>query len=188
MDTTRAIHLINNGSIKLIDSAVLNGKSFFNMAGVGFDAHISSVFAGNKSRGLKGYIQMGLKEMTAYRPQVYQLEIDGVHYSRIAIVISIANSSQYGNNVHISPKSSLTDGMLDVCIIKPFPLYKLPVLAYQMLRATTDQSDMVEIIRGRRIKIIRAKDDSIRLDGEPLLMGKVIEAEVNPLSLQIITK
>jgi diacylglycerol kinase (ATP) len=188
MNTQSAIQLINNYKVQLIDAAKLNDRYFFNMAGMGFDAHISSVFAGNKGRGLKGYIEMGLKEMTSYKPQIYQLEIDGISYTRIAMMISVANSSQYGNNVHISPKSSLTDGLLDICIVKPFPLYKLPVLAYQMLRATTDQSEMVEIIRGKRIKIIRAKEDSIHLDGEPFLMGTTIDMEVIPLSLKIIIK
>ncbi|RZK60355.1 MAG: diacylglycerol kinase family lipid kinase [Pedobacter sp.] len=188
MNTIKAIELINNLNVKLIDTAVLNDKPFFNMAGMGFDAHISSVFANNKSRGLKGYVEMGLKEMTSYQSQTYHIEIDGVIYKRKAYVVSIANSSQYGNNVHISPKSSLTDGLLDICIVKPFPLYKIVVLAYHMLRATTDQSEMVEIIRGKQIKITREKEDSIHLDGEPFLMGKDINIDIVPLSLNIIAK
>jgi len=187
MDTKKAIRLLNNFKTQIIDGAKLNERYFFNMAGMGFDAHISAVFAGNKSRGLKGYIEMGLKEIMTYQPQNYNLLIDGVHYQRAAFVISIANSSQYGNNVHISPKSSLTDGLLDVCIIKPFPLYQLPKLAYQMVRAKTHQSTMVEIIRGKEIKITRGKEDSIHLDGEPFFMGKELTISVIPLSLHIIT-
>ncbi|MBB2146015.1 YegS/Rv2252/BmrU family lipid kinase [Pedobacter sp. LMG 31464] len=187
MDSKKAIQLINTFDTQIIDAAKLNNKYFFNMAGMGFDAHISAVFAGNKRRGLKGYIEMGLKEMIAYKPQSYQLEIDGVSYTRDAFVVSIANSSQYGNNVYISPKSSLTDGLLDVCIVKPFPLYKLPILAYQMVRATTDKSEMIEIIRGKNIKITRMKEDSIHLDGEPFFMGKNLEIEVIPSVLKVIS-
>lgn len=188
MDTKKAIQLLNNFETQVIDGAKLNERYFFNMAGMGFDAHISAVFAGNKSRGLKGYVEMGLKEITSYQAQNYNLLIDGVHYERSAFVISIANSSQYGNNVHISPKSSLTDGLLDVCIIKPFPLYLLPKLAYQMVMAKTHQSTMVEIIRGKKIEITREKEDSVHLDGEPFFMGKTLTVNVIPLSLHIITK
>ena len=188
LDTKKAIQLINKCNVKVIDTAKLNGRSFFNMAGLGFDAHVSAVFAGNKSRGLKGYIEMGLKEMTSYQPQRYLLDIDGVIYHRDAFVISIANSSQYGNNVYISPKSSVNDGWLDVCIIKPFPLYKIPILAFQMIRATTDRSEMVEIIRGKQIKITRKEEDSIHIDGEPFVMGKEIDIAIRPSSLNIITK
>lgn len=188
MDTKKAIQVINQLKTQVIDGATLNDRNFFNMAGMGFDAHISTVFASNKGRGLKGYIEMFLKEMNSYEPQTYLIEVDGKKYTKEAYVISIANSSQYGNNVHISPKSSLTDGLLDLCIVKPFSLFKLPVLAYQMLRKTTDQHDMVEIIRGKNIKITREKEDSIHLDGEPFFMGKQIEINVIPLALQIITK
>lgn len=186
MNVKKAIRLINAQTIRRIDAAQLNGDYFFNMAGIGFDAHISTVFADNKSRGLKGYIQMGLQEITSYQPQVYQITIDGAKILRSAFMISVANSSQYGNNVHISPKSSLTDGLLDVCIVKPFPLYKLPILAYQMLRATTHQSQMVEIIRGKNIHIARVSAGAIHLDGEPSVMGQAIEISVVPASLKVI--
>ena len=188
MDTKKAIGVINAFKVQVIDAAKLNERYFFNMAGVGFDAHISSAFAGKKGRGLKGYIEMFLKEMNSYQSQNYHIEIDGQHFTRKAYVISIANSSQYGNNVHISPKSSLTDGLLDLCIVKPFPLYKLPILAYQMIRKTTDQHDMVEIIRGKKIRIERQTEDSIHLDGEPFIMGEKIDIEVLPAALKIIIK
>ncbi|RYG15961.1 MAG: diacylglycerol kinase family lipid kinase [Chitinophagaceae bacterium] len=188
MNTKKAIQLINDYNLLTIDTAILNDRFFFNMAGMGFDAHISSVFAGNKSRGLNGYVELGLKEIMDYKAQPYQIEIDGTAYQRDAVVLSIANSSQYGNNVHISPKSSLVDGLLDVCIIKPFPMYRLPMLAYQMISATTHKSDMVEIISGKKIKITRKQEDSVHVDGEPFVMGKEINAEVIPASLKIIVK
>jgi diacylglycerol kinase (ATP) len=187
MNTVKAINVINKCKVSVIDTATFNEKCFFNMAGMGFDAHISAVFAGNKSRGLSGYVKLGLQEMFSYKPQTYQITVDGKEYSRKAFVISVANSSQYGNNAHISPKASVTDGLLDVCIVKEFPLYKIPVLAYQMLRLKTDNSKMVEIIKGKNIHISRIKEDAIHIDGEPYFMGKEIAVTVNPLSLNIIT-
>ena len=187
MDTTKAIRLLNKAHISTIDTGKFNGKHFFNMAGMGFDAHISSVFAGDKSRGLTGYLKLGLKEVMDYKAQTYRLNIDGTDYVRTAFVISIANSSQYGNNAHISPDASITDGLLDVCVVKEFPMYKLPVLGYEMIRKTTHRSAMVEIIRGRSIRISREKEDAIHIDGEPFFMGKEIEVSILPLSLKIIT-
>lgn len=187
MNTAKAIKVINDCKVRVIDTARFNDKCFFNMAGMGFDAHISSVFAGNKSRGLSGYLKLGFQEMLNYKPQVYHIYIDGKEYIRKAFVVSVANSSQYGNNAHIAPNASITDGLLDVCIIKEFPIYKIPVLAYHMLNASTDQSDMVEIIQGKEIRINRMSNDAIHIDGEPFFMGKEIEVSIAPLSLNIIT-
>lgn len=187
MNTVRAIKVINNCKVSVIDTATFNEKSFFNMAGMGFDAHISSVFAGNKGRGLSGYMKLGLKEVLSYKPQTYRIAIDGREYLRKAFLVSIANSSQYGNNTHIAPTASVTDGLLDVCIVKEFPLYKLPVLAYEMLSAKTDRSKLVEIIKGKNIHISRVKEDAIHIDGEPFFMGTEIAVNIKPLSLNIIT-
>lgn len=187
MNTTQAIKVINDCKVRVIDTARFNDKCFFNMAGMGFDAHISSVFAGNKSRGLSGYLKLGFKEMLNYKPQNYHLYIDGKEYIRKAFVVSVANSSQYGNNAHIAPNASITDGLLDVCIIKEFPIYKIPVLAYHMLNASTDQSNMVEIIQGKEIRIQRISNDAIHIDGEPFFMGREIKVSIAPLSLNIIT-
>jgi diacylglycerol kinase (ATP) len=187
MNTVRAIKVINNCKVSVIDTATFNEKSFFNMAGMGFDAHISSVFAGNKGRGLSGYMKLGLKEVLSYKAQTYQIKIDGQDHLRKAFLISVANSSQYGNNAHIAPTASVTDGLLDVCIVKEFPMYKLPVLAYEMLSARTDRSNLVEIIKGKNIHISRVKEDAIHIDGEPFFMGTEIAVAVKPLSLNIIT-
>jgi diacylglycerol kinase (ATP) len=187
LKTKKAIAVINSYHVESIDTGRFNEKRFFNMAGMGFDAHVSSVFVGNKTRGLSGYIKLGLSEVLKYKAQVYHINIDGVDYERKAFVISVANSSQYGNNVHIAPNASIQDGLLDICIIKDFSMLKLPLLAYQMIGAKTDQSNLVEIIRGKDVKIIRSEGGAIHIDGEPFYMGQEIRVSVEPLSLNIIT-
>lgn len=187
MDTVKAIKVLNGHHVMRIDTATFNGKQFYNMAGMGFDAHISAIFAGNKKRGLSGYVKLGLKEVLNYKPATYTIEVDGKVIERKAFVVSIANSSQYGNNTYISPEASVTDGLLDVCIVKSFPLLVLPKLAYQMIRGTTHRSDLVEIFRGKQIKIFRDAPAAIHIDGEPFQMGKEIEISIAPLSLNIIT-
>lgn len=181
-----ALSLINNFRVDEIDTAEFNNKCFFNLAGMGFDAHLSAVFSKDKKRGLSGYVKLGFKEVFNYKPQTYLLNIDGAQYTRKAFAISIANSSQYGNDVYIAPNASVKDGLLDVCIIKPFPIIKLPLLGYVMLRGKAETSDMIEIIKGKNIKITREKAGAVHVDGEPLQMGIEIHAVVNPLSLKVI--
>jgi len=182
----QAILAINAFKIDKIDTAVFNNKCFFNLAGMGFDAHLSSVFSRDKKRGLTGYVKLGLQEVFSYKAEEYLINIDGKDYKRKAFAISIANSSQYGNDVYISPNASVQDGLLDVCIIKPFSILKLPVLSYIMLKGTAETSDMIEIIRGKNIKINRKNPGPVHVDGEPLQMDAEIEVSINPLSLKVI--
>jgi diacylglycerol kinase (ATP) len=186
MNPRKALEVINQCHITKIDTATFNDKVYFNMAGMGFDAHISAIFAGNKKRGFSGYLKLGLREMLNYKPDTYNILVDGKSFTRKAFVVSVANSSQYGNNAYISPLASVSDGMLDVCIVKNFPLYRLPVLAYYMLTARTHHTNMVEIIKGRDIRISRPTPAAIHIDGEPFMMGTEIAVAINPLSLNVL--
>lgn len=186
MDKAAAIKALNNYHIETIDGAKINGKWFFNMAGMGFDAHISEVFSHQKERGFATYFKSSVKEITTYKPQVYQLDIDGKQYEREAFMLSFANSSQYGNNAHVSPHASVQDGLLDVCVVKPFPLYRFPEMGLRMFTGTADKSDFVEIIQGKHIEVKRQEPGPVHLDGEPQILGTEAEIEVVPHILKVI--
>ena len=186
MDTEKAIKNLSTGHVEVIDSAKLNGKPFFNMAGMGFDAHISEVFSHGKKRGFFTYLKSSIQEVFKYQPQVYHLEVDGVVYDRDAFMLSFANSSQYGNNVHIAPHASVQDGLLDICVIKKMPVWKFVVLGISTLRKTSDKTNYVEIIRGKHINIKRSGPGPVHLDGEPQIADADVSIEVIPGSLKVI--
>ena len=187
MNTARAISTLGSGKIQLIDSGTLNGRSFFNMAGMGFDAHISEVFSHGKKRGFLSYIKSSLKEFKKYKSENYLINIDGDGYQREAFMLSFANSSQYGNNAHISPNASVKDGLLDVCIIKKFPVWRFPEMGLRMLTKTSEGTKFVEIIRGKQIQVTRNKPGPAHLDGEPVKTGIITDIKVIPASLKVIT-
>jgi len=186
LNDKKAISRINSLRYRKIDSAVLNERKFFNMAGLGFDAHISAKFANLKNRGLKGYISTAISEISAYIPDNYNLIIDGNHYQEDAFMISIANSCQYGNNAYIAPEAEVDDGLLDVCIIKPFPLIQFPVVGYHLFNKTVHKTPYVEIIKGKNIRIKRTNTGIVHLDGEPVEMDKEVIISVKPLSLLVL--
>ncbi|MEO5911125.1 MAG: diacylglycerol kinase family protein [Pelobium sp.] len=185
LNNINAIKRINHLNTTKIDVGLLNDKKFFNMAGIGFDAHISAHFAKDKKRGFTGYIKSTLKEITNYLPQKYIIDIDGVRIEKEAFMISIANSSQYGNNAHISASASVKDGLLDLCVIKAFPLYAFPILGYRMFANSTHYSKYVEIIQGKEIKIHKKKGP-VHVDGEPVMMGEEVEIKIKHLALELV--
>jgi diacylglycerol kinase (ATP) len=187
MDAEGAIKTMNAGRTITIDAGKMNGQWFFNMAGMGFDAHISHVFAnGSTKRGFVSYFKSSIKEISTYKSKSYHIEVDGVAYDREAFMLSMANSSQYGNNAHVSPTASVQDGLLDVCIIKPFPLWRFPEMGLRMFTKTADSSQYVEIIKGKHVVITRQQEGPIHLDGEPQVAGTDIDIEVVPGALHVI--
>lgn len=185
-DVNRALVKLNQFNLRTIDSGYINGKPFFNMAGIGFDALISNRFVNAHVRGALGYLKIILSEINTYSPTRYEVEIDGISYQRDAFMISVANSPQYGNNAYISPKASVEDGWLDVCIIKPFSVYRLPALMYQLFNKRADKSAYVEIIKGKEIKIHAAEPQFVHLDGESQQLQEILHVKINPASLHVI--
>lgn len=187
LDNRKALSTINDLRSKKIDSALLEGQRFFNMAGIGFDARISHAFAGMKSRGLTGYMRTTLREVSSYKPYEYQIEIDGNKISRTAFMISIANSPQYGNNAYISPEADLGDGYLDICIVKPFRLWQFPAVIWTMFAKKAHTSSYLEIIKGRNIRILSYNNKLIHLDGEPReLVNDGFQVSVDAASLTVL--
>ncbi len=186
LNETAALRRINRFDIQEVDSGVINGHPFFNIAGLGFDASVSDKFANEQLRGPVGYLRTIINVLGNYKPCKYQLTIDGSEYEREAFMISVANSPQYGNNAYIAPNASVNDGVLDVCIVKKFPLYILPMMVYHLFNRSVDQSEYVEIIPGREIKIERVDTGPVHVDGEPLNIQGSLYINVKPNSLKII--
>lgn len=181
-----AILTLNNLKTDIIDSAKLNNYRFFNVAGSGFDAHISQQFASNKIRGFFGYITTTFQELKKYVPQEYEIKLDEKTIIKKAFIVSIANSSQYGNDAHIAPLADVKDGLLDVVIVAPITWYKIPFLALRMFNKTAGKSKYVEMHRAKSIFIKREYEAAIHIDGEPKLESKDLYIEIVPKSLKVI--
>jgi diacylglycerol kinase (ATP) len=186
MDIEKAIKTLNNWQVETIDSAKANGEWFFNMAGMGIDAHVSNVFAREKTRGFSTYIRLSIKEVSGYKSQHYKIDIDGASLETDAFMLSFANSSQFGNNAHISPHASVQDGLIDVCIVKPFPWYRFPEFVARAFMKTTDKFEYLTIIRGKKVIAKRDAPGPMHLDGEPHDGVTSLTIEVIPASLKVL--
>jgi diacylglycerol kinase (ATP) len=184
MNHAKAIACLNTGTISTIDTININEHFCAGIAGVGLDAHIGWKFSEFGKRGLSSYVKVFLKEFLFYKKNNYSITIDGVNYEREAMLISLANSSQFGNNAYISPMADIRDGLIDVCILKPFAKILTPYLGLRMFNKTLDKSRYMEIIQGKNIQLIQQSEEA-HIDGEPLLLGKNITAKINPLSLNV---
>ena len=186
MNTSKALSIINQTNSDLIDVAKLNDNFFFNMSGLGFDAHISHVFSKDKKRGLLGYIKATFRELKNYKSENYQINIDGKLINERAFILSIANSSQYGNEAHIAPRAQLHDGLLDLIIVKPFPLILMPIMAFRLFTKSADRSKYLISLQGKSIQISNNKKSVIHLDGEAKLINENINISIQPLALNVI--
>lgn len=182
----QAINVINNGKTIKVDHGVLNDKVFMCTAGVGFDAHVGNHFAIAGKRGFFTYAQLSAKEYFKYRAQNYKITIEGYTFMRKALLITFANASQWGNNAYIAPKADLSDGILDLVILSPFPLIKVPLMGLRMFTKQIDKSSHFEVFRIKQASVERETEGCIHFDGEPGCMGKHLDVHVVNHSLSLL--
>lgn len=182
-----AINIINQGKRSRIDYGIINDNPFFCTAGLGFDAKIGHKFSKHTYRGFFSYFKAVIVEFFSYQPKKYKITIDGHTFSVSAFLITAANASQYGNNAYISPDAVIDDGLLDVCILKPFPKNRIIGLAIRLFKRTLDQSPFLDIKRGKHIMIKRKKKGPVHFDGEPAKMKKKIEITIVRHGLNVVS-
>lgn len=183
----KAIDILNKGVVETIDYGKINGQLFFCTCGVGFDAFISLKFSESGKRGPLSYVEQTLRENLSYKPETYELDIEGntEHYK--AFVIACGNAAQYGNNAYITPHASLMDGMLDITVLEPFTLLDVPSLTFQLFNKTIDQNSHIKTFRCKSVHIHREKPGVAHYDGDPIMMGEDIYVNIVPAGLRVIT-
>lgn len=183
--TEKALKVINNFYTTEVDTMTINGRISVNVSGVGFDAMVADKFQKLSKRGISSYAKIIIQELPKYKAQLYSITIDGKEIERNAFLISIANSSQFGNNAYISPKASITDGAIDLCIVNKFNKLESPIFAQRVMLGTVDRSKYVEIIRAKKIEI-KQENNIYHLDGDAMIDGNKLNIEINPGALNMI--
>ncbi len=186
LNIENAIKTLNNPGIQKIDAGRINDKYFFCNAGVGFDAHVGKIFNKNEGRGFNNYIKTVFREYLKYNPGKYKITIDGKKIKKRSFLIAFSNIGQYGNNVYIAPDAKVDDGLLDVCILRPFPKWKMFAIGLRLFRKTIDRSKYSEMIKCKKVILTGKKKTRIHCDGEPYKLKNKIKVKIVPKSLQVI--
>jgi YegS/Rv2252/BmrU family lipid kinase len=186
LDQRKALQLIAGLKTISIDTGKINDEFFINLAGAGFDAHVSRMFSTAPQRGFWSYAKITLTEFARYRPRKYELLIDGRKIHEHAFLVCVANGSQFGNNAFIAPRASLTDGVLDVILLKPFRKRYMPFIGFDLFTRRFHKSGFASSHRGRHIVIKRADSEVVNIDGEPVMMENDLDIRINHASLKVI--
>jgi diacylglycerol kinase (ATP) len=185
LNLKKAIQCINaNYSIQM-DTVLVNDKPFLGTGGFGFDAWIARKFDEHHARGFATYIKLVCKEYFKYSPKNISIDTDGVSRNVSVVLCTIANASEFGNGFCVSPKSSVTDGTLELCILRPFSVWSAPSIAFRFFKKTAHRSRFTEIIPFQKARLV-LQDQIAHYDGEPFDVRQELNVEVVPKSLYIL--
>lgn len=182
-----SIQQLLDGKSKSLDTVLLNGKHFVNVAGVGFDGHISKLFNQSKRRGFLSYARLVVQEFIKFKEFDYRVIDEKTSKSGSAFIIALANSSQYGNNFKIAPNALSNDGLANIMIYKKPSIWAAPSLAWSLFKGKSLSEKHCIELKSRKITI-ESEDQPMHLDGEVVnLSTKQLNIEVLPNSLMVIS-
>ena len=142
-----------NNQIK-IDVGVFNNHFFFSNCGVGFDASVVKNYENSESRMLSSYIFSTFK---SFRDINYDDSLEVVvnenSFMLKPFMIFTSNSNQMGYNFSLTPKASLTDGLLDVLVISKMSRLKLCLLGILILFRKQYLLNGVQSIKTKNLNI-----------------------------------
>jgi diacylglycerol kinase (ATP) len=171
-----------------MDLGEIDGRLFANMAGIGFDAHIASRFALATRRGFVGYAGITARALGTYVPQRYRIVIDEVETEHRAILVTIANSAQFGNNARIAPGAKVDDGELDLVVMEERSRIGTICQLPRLFNGTVGRVKGCTIRRIRAVRIESDRPMTYHVDGEPVQGGTSLRARVHPGALRVAVK
>ncbi|MBD5177266.1 MAG: diacylglycerol kinase family lipid kinase [Bacteroidales bacterium] len=185
IDVEGSIRIISEDNIINADYATGNDTPFFCTCGMGFDAAVSQRASGEKKRGLAMYIRNAASEFVNFTPDQYIIECDGKELTREAFIVAVCNASQYGNNAFIAPQASITDGLLDVMVVRSSNILEHAMVGVDMLTGMIGNNTLVDSFRTTHLKITRKESGPVHFDGDSCQMPEVVDITCHPGALKL---
>jgi diacylglycerol kinase (ATP) len=186
-DPPRALADAVAAAPRRIDVGELGGHVFVNVAGIGFDAHVAAQFnlPDNPIRGLPGYALLTARGLVSYAPQRYEIVSGGRRRSVRALLIALANGTEFGNRIRIAPNAVVDDGSLDLVVVEE---HSRLTTIWNMRRLLTRSIERAPIWSSGRVHHAVIESDApmpFHVDGEPFMGGTRLEARIHPAALQV---
>ncbi|MBW8326761.1 MAG: diacylglycerol kinase family lipid kinase [Prolixibacteraceae bacterium] len=163
----KSARTLMEGKTLRIDVCSINNQRFLCTGGIGFDAQIAQLMSTVSSRGFFRYMQLVVRESIFYKPTKIRMKIDGVLLDQSVFLVTFANASQFGNNAFIAPGASMTDGIIDVIVVKPFSRFWLPVFGIGLFTKIIPKLPFVDCYKAKQIDLELADTPYYHFDGEP---------------------
>ena len=179
------IEKIKANKSRKIDTFTVNNKLSINVSGTGFDGKVVKEFE-KTNRGFKNYIKVSIKTFFNYKPiEVKFLTENFKKFNGKYLMLNIANTRQFGNNAYIAPKASKSDGLVDMVLVRKFPLTYSPFFAFRMFTKRLKDDDYVTYLPVSEIEF-EVNTKNWHIDGEFNKIESPIKVKVLPKSLNIL--
>jgi len=104
-------------------------------------------------------------------------------------MVNVSNAGQYGYGIGLTPESDISDGLLELTIIRNFkPRLVGAWLALVTALNRPKWSGLLEVITVDKCTISVSEPMATQIDGDPAPPASVLECYVKPQALKVLVK
>lgn len=183
----KAIKILNEGEIRIMDTGLINAQPFVNLAGIGFDAKIAYLYRNVKRRGFWGYFQTAIRQATELKYHTYTVKIDGkeIIKEKKCFTIVVANAPMYGYGFIIAPKAVPDDGKLEVVVFHKTPVWRILLSIWRFWDHSMHKTSIADRYEGEVIEVTCIDSSFGHTDGEGFLVEGTQVFQIKPKSLKV---
>lgn len=170
-DPAQALELILSAEPKPIDYIQVGSRRAINVTGTGFDVGTLQRFEAHRQRGHNGkiwyYFSLIATLIANERYDVHAVIDDTIEINSTLFLLAAANGRFFGGGMPVSPLSEISDGMMDIVLVRRVPPLLIPrVLLHFLKGRLSDEPKYASVYRGRKLEVSVSPHLYMQRDGE----------------------
>lgn len=182
-----ACKTVIHGWTREVDVGKVNGRFFLGTAGIGYDALIVKLFEerwGGR-RGMLPYLHVALTGFLKHKAHLMRLRLNDRQLTVFPLLVTAANTTQFGGGAIIAPQARSDDGLLDVCIIHNLSFLQAFYHWPKLFMGRINRMPQWNMFRTTSLEISVDFPIPVHVDGEPVQESTHLKIVLIPRALGI---
>ena len=185
-DPAEALALVLERPPVRIDTIALNARRYVNVstAGLGAEATAETPREAKKALGTLAYAITGMRKLTQLDAHRARFAAPGFEHRCAFLLFAVGNGRETGGGTALTPRASLTDGLLDLCIVEEMPRGEFTRLLLKLKRGEHLDHPGVIYQQLPSLTVDVQHAITVNVDGEPTT-NRELTYELRPRDLLV---
>ena len=187
-DVEEACRIILGGGVRAVDLGRVQGRSFINLVGVGFDGAVADL-TNQRPKFLPGawmYLISVIRTLMSYSPADMKITLDQQTFSCTPLLVAVGIGQTYGGGIRIVPGAVQDDGLFDICVIDSISKGQAIYYLKKLLAGEHTNLEKTFFKRASYVKLQMERALPFHVEGE-VLFSSEIEFTIKTRALEVVT-
>lgn len=168
VDLEHACAVIAEGHTRRIDAGWVNGKHYFNAAGMGLSEHVTRQLSREvkKRWGVIAYVIAAARALRSVRPFHAEIRTGDETLRVKTLQITIGNGRYYAGTLALAEDATIDDQRLDLYSLEVEHWWQMLPLVWALRSGKLQDKAAARTLRGREFQIVTSRPRRINADGE----------------------